>query len=74
MLPENAAERHRAISATFAERVRGTRDWDAPAPVAGWAARDVVVHLVEWFPAFLADGSDVKLPAGPDPAADPVAA
>jgi uncharacterized protein (TIGR03086 family) len=68
------AARHREIADAFTERVRGTRDWDAPAPVAGWTARDVVVHLVEWFPAFLAAGADVKLPGGPDPAADPVGA
>lgn len=73
-LPDRPAERHRAVAATFTERVQGTRDWDAAAPVAGWTARDVVTHLVEWFPGFLAGGSDVKLPAGPDPAVDPVGA
>ena len=40
----------------FTDRVRGTRSWDAPAPVAGWTARDVVRHLSEWFPGFLAAG------------------
>jgi uncharacterized protein (TIGR03086 family) len=74
VLSDEPAQRHREIAGAFTDRVRGTRDWDAPAPVAGWTARDVVVHLVEWFPAFLAAGADLKLPAGPDPAADPVAA
>jgi uncharacterized protein (TIGR03086 family) len=74
MLSEDPAQRHREIAARFADRVLGTQDWDAPAPVAGWTARDVVVHLVEWFPGFLSGGSDVKLPDGPDPVADPVAA
>jgi uncharacterized protein (TIGR03086 family) len=34
----------------------------------------VVGHLVEWFPGFLAGGSDVRLPAGPSVADDPAAA
>ncbi|GAA0803756.1 TIGR03086 family metal-binding protein [Spirilliplanes yamanashiensis] len=68
------AERHRRIGGTFTDRVRGTKDWDAPAPVAGWTARDVVGHLVEWFPSFLAAGSDVRLPAGPAVADDPAGA
>ena len=32
---ENPADRHRAVAAVFTERVRGTADWDVPAPVAG---------------------------------------
>jgi TIGR03086 family protein len=68
------AERHRAVAGAFTDRVRGTRDWDAPAPVAGWTARDVVAHLVGWLPGFLAAGCDVALPQVPDPAVDPVAA
>jgi uncharacterized protein (TIGR03086 family) len=72
-----AAERHRRIAGTFTERVRGVSGpdgWDAPTPVAGWTARDVVGHLVEWFPGFLAAGSGVRLPAGPPVADDPVGA
>jgi len=65
------AERHREIGQVFTDRVRGTRSWDAPAPVAGWTARDVVRHLVEWLPAFLAGGSSVRLPAGPSVDDDP---
>lgn len=67
------AARHRRIAATFTARVRGARDWDAPSPVAAWRARDVVDHLVTWFPGFLAAGG-VTLPAGPQAADDPVAA
>ena len=68
MLPETPAERHRAIAAAFGERVRGTRDWDVPAPVDGWTARSVVDHLTTWFPDFLASGAGVELPkADPDP-------
>jgi uncharacterized protein (TIGR03086 family) len=68
MLPETAADRHRAIAATFGERVRGTREWDVPAPVEGWTARSVVDHLTSWFPDFLASGAGVELAtADPDP-------
>ena len=67
------AQRHRLVAAAFADRVEGVSDWEAPAPVAGWTARDVVGHLVEWLPGFLAGGSDVAL-AAVDAGADPVAA
>ncbi|MFC4069161.1 TIGR03086 family metal-binding protein [Actinoplanes subglobosus] len=69
----SAAERHRQIAAGFTARVEGAKDWDAPAPVAGWTARDVVGHLVEWLPGFLS-GAGVTLPAGPGAGADPVQA
>ena len=68
------AERHRWIAAGFAERVDGARDWDAPAPVDGWTARDVVRHLVEWFPGFLEAGTGIRLPDGPSVDTDPVGA
>jgi uncharacterized protein (TIGR03086 family) len=48
--------------------------WDAPAPVEGWVARDVVRHLVEWFPPFLEGGAGVHLPEGPSVDDDPVGA
>lgn len=70
------AETHRTYAAIFSGVVDGVTDgaWDDPAPVDGWAARDVVDHLVEWLPALLASGSDVVLPAGPSAAEDPAAA
>jgi uncharacterized protein (TIGR03086 family) len=74
MVPSDPAARHRLIAGAFSDRVRGTRDWEAPAPVPGWTARDVVRHLVEWFPGFLAMGSDVRLPSGPSVDHDPVLA
>lgn len=58
----------------FTDRVLGTTDWSAPAPVEGWAARDVVRHLVEWFPAFLRSGAGIELASGPSVDDDPVAA
>ena len=67
-------EQHRRVAGAFSERVRGVSDWDAPAPVEGWVARDVVRHLVEWFPAFLSGGAGVELPGGPSVDDDPVAA
>jgi uncharacterized protein (TIGR03086 family) len=67
------AERHHRLAGDFAALTHGVRDWDAPAPVAGWTARDVVSHLVDWFPGFLSAGG-VELPAGPTVADDPVAA
>jgi uncharacterized protein (TIGR03086 family) len=71
------ADNHRRVAGAFTDRVRGVAGpdgWDAAAPVAGWTARDVVGHLVEWFPGFLARGSGVQLPAGPSVADDPVGA
>jgi uncharacterized protein (TIGR03086 family) len=42
--------------------------------VAGWRARDVVGHLVEWFPGFLQSATGLVLDPGPSPEDDPVAA
>jgi uncharacterized protein (TIGR03086 family) len=75
-IPTEPAAEHRSIAGTFAARVRGAtpESWDSPAPVPGWTARDVVRHLLDWFPAFLAGGTDVELPPGPPVDDDPVAA
>ncbi|MCF8607934.1 maleylpyruvate isomerase family mycothiol-dependent enzyme [Gordonia sp. HY442] len=56
------AERHRVVAAGFTAEVAATTDWSAPSPVPEWSARDVVAHLVDWFPTFLAAGG-VNLPA-----------
>lgn len=72
-LSDRPAERHREVGGAFTDRVRGTRVWDVPSPVAGWTARDVVRHLTLWFPAFLAAGADIELPRGPTVDDDPVA-
>jgi uncharacterized protein (TIGR03086 family) len=72
-LPDDPADRHAAVAGGFGRLVAQTTDWSAPAPVDGWTARDVVDHLVTWFPGFLAGGG-VDLPAGPSVADDPVAA
>ncbi|QJU53180.1 TIGR03086 family metal-binding protein [Herbiconiux sp. KACC 21604] len=76
MLPTSAADRHRAVAGRFAELAAAVPDggWDAPAPVEGWVARDVVRHLVTWLPALVAGGSEVRLPEGPSVDADPAEA
>ncbi|MEZ0580103.1 TIGR03086 family metal-binding protein [Nocardioides sp. MH1] len=76
MIPDDPAGEHRAIAATFTETARNVApdQWDARSPVDDWRARDVVRHLVEWFPAFLADGSDLRLAPGPSVDDDPLGA
>ena len=72
--PDDPAERYAAIADGFSALVNGTQDWSAPAPVAGWQARDVVWHLVDWLPGLLSTGASIELsrrdPASPDPAGD----
>ena len=74
VLQSDPAEFYRRVAGAFTARVEGTADWDAPAPVTGWRARDVVGHLVEWFPGFLASGAGITLRPGPSVADDPVGA
>jgi uncharacterized protein (TIGR03086 family) len=71
---ESPADRHRRVAAAFWAAAAGTRDWDAPTPVPEWVARDVVAHLLGWFPPFLRDGSGIELPSGTSVADDPAAA
>ena len=73
-IPTDPPARHRTIAGRFTDLTVGTTDWDAPTPVSAWVARDVVRHLVEWFPGFLASGSGIRLPAGPAVDDDPVGA
>ncbi|MEJ7647788.1 MAG: TIGR03086 family metal-binding protein [Nakamurella sp.] len=70
------AQTHREIAGRFGELVRAAPAelWDAPAPVQGWTARDVVRHPLTWFPGFLLGGAGVELPGGPSVDDDPVAA
>jgi uncharacterized protein (TIGR03086 family) len=72
----SASDEHRRVAGAFTATVEGvdTESWDHPAPVEGWVARDVVRHLVEWFPAFLQSGTGITLPAGPSVDDDPVGA
>ncbi len=63
--------RHRRIAGTFGDVVAQVDDWDAPAPVDGWTARDVVSHLVTWPAEFLEHGGItlVRVVDEADPAA-----
>lgn len=71
----DAADRYRRVAEGFTARVDAVdaEGWDLSSPCEGWAARDVVVHLVEWFPSFLdaAGGPaiEVDVSASTDPAA-----
>lgn len=73
---QDPARRHRWVAADFTATVEAVDPaaWDSPAPPAGWVARDVVRHLLEWFPAFLEGAAGVALPAGPSVDDDPVGA
>lgn len=73
---DSPAAAHRQVAGRFTELVRATPAdaWDNPSPVAEWRARDVVGHLVGWFPGFLEAGAGVRLPSGPSVEDDPVAA
>ncbi len=70
------AERYRRVAAHFTRVARAASEetWEHPAPCAGWTARDVVRHLVEWVPGLFAHASDLELPAGPSVDDDPVGA
>jgi uncharacterized protein (TIGR03086 family) len=74
MLTDQPNERLRLVAAGFTQRVLGTRAWDAPTPVNGWVSRDVVRHLTEWLPAFLAGSAGIELARGPSVDVDPVEA
>ncbi len=54
-MTETPAQEFREIGGRFGDSCAGVRpdQWDDPSPVEEWTARDVVRHLVEWFPAFL---------------------
>ena len=70
------AERYAKVAAQFTARVEAVPPgaWERPAPCDGWVARDIIRHLVEWIPGFLAGAAGVDLPAGPSVDDDPVKA
>ena len=70
------SERYRRVAEGMTRRVEAVPDgaWNNRSPCVGWDARDVIRHMVEWIPAFLAAGSSVELPACPSVDDDPVAA
>jgi uncharacterized protein (TIGR03086 family) len=72
----SVADRYRKVAAGFTEQVRTVPAdaWERPSPCEGWVARDVVRHLVEWVPGFLAGGAALETPAIPSVDADPLTA
>jgi len=70
------AVRYGRVAAGFTATARAVPSgaWDDAAPCEGWVARDVVRHLVEWFPAFLASAGGPALAAGPSVDDDPTGA
>jgi len=73
-LSEHPAERHHQVAGHFGEVAGAVTDWTAPAPVPDWTARDVVAHLVDWFPGFLSGGGITLTPISVSVADDPAAA
>jgi uncharacterized protein (TIGR03086 family) len=74
---QSPADEFREVAGRFTALVGAVPDegtWDRRSPVPEWRARDVVGHLVTWFPGFLAGGAGVVLPLGPGVEDDPVAA
>src|SRR6476620_11107992 len=71
--PTEPGAEHAAVAGRFTDLVLAAAPdgWDAPSPVAEWRARDVVGHLVEWFPDFLKSGTGLDLDRGPSPEEDP---
>jgi uncharacterized protein (TIGR03086 family) len=77
VLDQTAADEYREIAGRFTALVEAVPDeaaWQRQSPVPEWTARDVVRHLVEWFPGFLEGGTGRTLPQGPAVDDDPVAA
>jgi len=72
----HSADQHRRVAGAFTATVEGVApgDWDLPAPPEGWTARDVVGHLLDWFPAFLHGATGITLPTGPPIEEDPAGA
>ena len=73
------ADDSRAVPDTRGDFTRRARDvtpegWEQPAPCEGWVARDVVDHMVEWFPGFLLLPAGLPAPVVPAVDDDPVGA
>ena len=70
---QTIADRHRTVAQGFSDRVDqlADADWDRPTPCDGWVVRDIVDHLAEWVPAFIASATEIPPPAlaGDSPAA-----
>jgi uncharacterized protein (TIGR03086 family) len=69
-------DRFRRVADRFSARAHEVPDdaWENPAPCDGWVARDVVRHMVEWMPSFIADSGGPVVPDGPSVDTDPAGA
>jgi len=72
----DTADRYRRVARRFTRRAHEVPagGWERPAPCDGWVARDVVRHMVDWMPSFLASAGGPQLPSGPSVDDDPVGA
>jgi uncharacterized protein (TIGR03086 family) len=70
------ADRYRRVAADFTRVAAAVSSdaWDAPVPCDGWVARDIVTHMVEWFPGVILEPAGVKVRPGPSAHDDPVGA
>jgi uncharacterized protein (TIGR03086 family) len=70
------AERYRKVAAQFTARAEAVPEpaWGNPAPCEGWAARDIVRHMVEWMPGMVLGSVGIDDPEGPSVDVDPVGA
>jgi uncharacterized protein (TIGR03086 family) len=71
----DTADRYRRVAGGFTDTARRmpADAWDDPAPCEGWVARDVIGHMVDWMPEFLAD-APIGLRTGPSVVDDPLGA
>ena len=70
------SDRFRRVAEAFTERVDGVPEggWDAPAPVEGWVASEVVGHLVEWLSGLFFGAWGIEAPPAPPVDDDPAGA
>lgn len=70
------SERYRRVADGMTRLVVAVPEpaWSNPSPCAGWDARDVIRHMIEWIPEFLFTGAGLELPTGPSVDDDPAAA
>lgn len=67
------ADRYRRVATAFTERADAVPPdaWDNATPCEGWVARDIVAHMVEWFPSMFLDPVGLAVPSKPSVADDP---
>lgn len=59
-IPRDLVGRFEAVAAGFSAEVLRVTDWDAATPCEGWAASDIVNHLLTWYPTNLRN-ADIDL-------------